>query len=342
MSYTVKDPPEGIVAVTYRCNARCYMCNIWKHPSDPKDEIKADDLVSLPGDKKKMRSLNITGGEPFIRTDLGDIISVLRPKTKRLVISTNGYFTDRIVKIAEEFPDIGIRVSLEGLPAVSDKLRGLLNGFDHGLRTLLKLHEMGFKDIGFGITVSDLNHKDMLELYTLAAATGWEFATAVLHNSFYFHKFDNKIEYQNEVAKSFEILINKLLKTHRVKNWYRAFFNYGIINRIYGNPRLLPCGAGTDLFYVDPYGNVRPCNAMDFVIGNIKEETFDKIWRSEKAKEMRERVRSCTMNCWMIGSASPAIRKDLWRVTKWVVKAKFNSLLGKEIKYEDMEKWWKK
>ena len=338
----LKDPPEGIIAVTYRCNARCYMCNIWKNPSTPKDEIKAEDLKSLPGDKKKMRFLNITGGEPFLRTDLGDIINVILPKTKRLVISTNGYFTDRIIKIAEEFPNIGIRVSIEGLPAANDKLRGIPNGFDHGLRTLLKLHEMGFKDIGFGITVSDLNYKDMLELYTLADTTGWEFATAVVHNTFYFHKFDNKIEQPSGVKESFEILVNRLLRTGRVKNWYRAFFNYGLINRAYGKPRLLPCTAGTDLFYIDPYGYVRPCNGMDFPIGNIKEEPFDKIWRSEKAEEMRERVKNCTMNCWMIGSAAPAMKNNLFKVTLWVAHAKFAAMIGKHITYEDMEKWWKK
>ncbi len=339
---TVEDPKEGIVGITYRCNARCYMCNIWKHPTNPQEEIKATDLESLPGDRKKLRSINITGGEPFLRTDIGDIISVLINKTKRLVVSTNGYFTERIVKVAEEFPNIGIRVSIEGLPAANDKLRGIPNGFDHGLRTLLKLHEMGFKDIGFGITVSDLNYKDMLELYTLADSTGWEFATAVVHNTFYFRKYDNKIDYRDEVKNSFETLINKLLKTKRAKNWYRAFFNYGLINRVYGNPRLLPCKAGTDFFYIDPLGNVRPCNGMDFIIGNIKEEPFPKIWRNEKAKEMRERVAKCNMNCWMIGSVSPAIRRDLWKVSKWVFKAKLASSLGREVKYEDMEKWWKK
>ncbi len=342
MSSEVKDPPEGIVAVTYRCNARCYMCNIWKFPTKPQDEIKAEDLLSLPGDKKKMRSINVTGGEPFLRNDLGDIINVLLGKTKRLVISTNGYYTDKIIKIAEEFPTIGIRVSLEGLPTANDKLRGIPNGFDHGLRTLLKLHEMGFKDIGFATTVSDLNYKDMLELYTLAEATGWEFATAVVHNTFYFRKSDNKIDYRKEVQKSFETLINRLLKTSRPKNWYRAFFNYGLINRVYGNPRLLPCKAGTDFFYIDPLGYVRPCNGMNFVIGNIKEEPFSKIWRSERAKEMRERVAKCDMRCWMIGSASPAIRRDVMKVTKWVIRAKASSLLGNQITYEDMEKWWKK
>ena len=58
---------------------------------------------------------NITGGEPFIRTDLKDIVRELYKKSDRIVISTNGFFTDRIVDLCKEFPQIGIRISIEGL-----------------------------------------------------------------------------------------------------------------------------------------------------------------------------------------------------------------------------------
>ena len=63
---------------------------------------------------------------------------------------------------------------------------------------------MGIRDIGFGITVSDRNARDMIELYRLAAAMKIEFATAVIHNSFYFHKDDNSFTDQGMVAGEFE------------------------------------------------------------------------------------------------------------------------------------------
>jgi len=76
------------------------------------------------------------------------------PKTKRLVISTNGYFTDKIIKAAAKFGNrIGFRISIEGLSAANDQLRGIKNGFDHGIRTLTTLQSMGMTDIGFGMTV---------------------------------------------------------------------------------------------------------------------------------------------------------------------------------------------
>ena len=123
--------------------------------------------------------------------------------TDRIVISTSGWFEDRVVALAKKFPNIGIRISIEGLSGKNDELRGHAGGFDKGLRTLLTLKEMGLKDIGFGCTVSNNNSKDMLSLYQLSKSLGMEFATATFHNSYYFHKEDNVITNKNEVCGDF-------------------------------------------------------------------------------------------------------------------------------------------
>lgn len=310
---------EGIIGVTYRCNAHCAMCHIWKHPTEPEDEIRIEHLEKLP----EMAFANITGGEPFLRKDIEEIVEVIGKKSKRVVISTNGYFTERIVDLARRHRDIGIRISIEGLPKANDELRGIADGFDRGLRTLLALRHIGLRDIGFGITVSDRNVKDLTELYELAEAMRVEFATAVVHNSYYFHKMDNVIEDKEAMSEEFGKLVRRLLKSNRVKNWYRAYFNHGVRNYIAGGRRFLPCGAGTDLFYVDPVGEVRPCNAMEVTMGNIKEKSFEEIWTGEEAKKIREMVSKCDRNCWMIGSVAPAIKKSLWKTTMWVLKYKF-------------------
>ena len=180
---------NGTVIVTYRCNARCSMCNRYKAPSKPDEEISIETIKKLP----KMYFTNITGGEPFIRTDLKDIVRELYKKSDRIVISTNGFFTDRIVDLAKEFPQIGIRISIEGLEKTNNEIRGLENGFQRGYGTLRKLREMGMKDVGFGMTVQDKNAPDLVPLYELSNEMGMEFATASLHNSFYFVEAKNII-----------------------------------------------------------------------------------------------------------------------------------------------------
>lgn len=312
---------NGTVIVTYRCNARCNMCNRYKKPSQPEEEISLDTIRRLP----PMYFTNITGGEPFIREDLPDIVRELSKKSDRIVISTNGFFTDRIVALCEEFPNIGIRISIEGLEETNNKIRGLEDGFNRGYSTLQKLVAMGMKDVGFGMTVQDANAKDLVALYDLSNQMNMEFATASLHNSFYFVEAKNIIHDRPMVAKEFENLINELLKSKSPKKWFRAYFNHGLINYIYGQKRLLPCDMAFDTFFIDPYGDVMPCNGTKDkeVMGNLNDcETFEELWQSAQADAVRRKVRCCDRDCWMIGSVSPAMHKYIWVPAFWVLRHK--------------------
>lgn len=319
---------NGTVIVTYRCNARCTMCNRYKAPSKPDEELTIETIKKLP----QMYFTNITGGEPFIRTDLKDIVRELNKKSDRIVISTNGFFTDRIIDLCKEFPNVGIRISIEGLEKTNNEIRGLEDGFNKGYSTLKKLREMGLKDVGFGMTVQDRNAPDLVSLYDMSNDLNMEFATASLHNSFYFVEAKNCIQDREMVAKNFENLINKLLDSNSPKKWFRAYFNHGLINYIYGQKRLLPCDMSFDTFFIDPYGDVMPCNGTKDkeVMGNLNHQTWDELWGSEQAKEVRSKVRCCDRQCWMIGSVSPAMHKYIWKPGLWVIKHKFLNFYKKK------------
>jgi len=300
------------------------MCYRWKQPSVPSEEIGLEVYEKLPF----MDTVNVTGGEPFLRKDLPEIIEILRSKTNRLVISSNGYFTERIVSLFKSRQDIGLRVSLEGLPHANDELRGLKDGFDHGLRTILTLARLGVKDIGFGITMSDRNARDMIELYQLAKMTGLEFATAAVHNAFYFNKLDNKFEEPDVAVAELKTLIGELLQSRRIKDWFRAYFNYGLANYIQGKPRLLPCEMGQDSFFLDPFGVMLPCNVLNEPMGNLREQSFDEIWEGSQATGVRKLAANCGKDCWMMGSVSQQMKKNIMVPAKWILQHKF---MGKEL-----------
>ncbi len=333
-----KMPTDVSVITTYRCQMRCKMCNIWKNPTRREEEISARDLEILP----RLKFANITGGEPFLRDDLEEIVDVLFTKSPRIVISTSGWHTSKILRLADRFPNIGIRVSIEGLSQKNDDLRGRKGGFDRGLKTLLGLRERGVKDIGFGITVSNRNSGDMLWLYRMAKSMGMEFATAAFHNSFYFHKEDNIIHNKEEVIGNFQQLIEMLLRERSPKSWFRAFFNLGLINYIRGGRRMLPCEAGSTNFFIEPNGDVFPCNGLEERywkerMGNIYQvQSFEELWFSPQAEMVRDKVRSCPKNCWMVGTAAPVIKKYVRHPAKWVAQNKIRSLLGKPVSIDDI------
>ena len=324
---------DASIIVTYRCPMRCKMCNIWDNPTKVSEEFKPELLEKLP----KVDTVNITGGEPFVREDIEDIVKILFTKTKRIVFSTSGYYSDRIIQLARKYPQLGFRISIEGLSCKNDELRGRPGGFDKGLKTLLELRRMGVKDIGFGITVSNNNSSDMLQLYELNRNLKMEFATASFHNSFYFHKYDNKVTNIDEVCGNFDELIQRLMNEKHPKSWFRAFFNLGLINYVKGGRRMLPCEAGTENFFIDPYGNVLPCNGMVEscwfdTMGNLHDvEDFMTLWTGAKAKAVRDKVANCPKSCWMIGSASPVMKKYITKVAPWVLKNKLKVMRGGRV-----------
>lgn len=310
---------DGIIAVTYRCNSRCCMCYTWKYPSDKEQEIRPSDLSTLP----RMVRLNVTGGEPFLKEDLSDILHVVKKKAKRVVISTNGFLTKKTLMVMRQHQDVGIRISVDGLEGTHESVRGVKGCYSKAIETLRGLRDLGVKDLGIAVTVSDQNAQDLVALYRFAKENHVELATAILHNAYYFHKEDNVIDDKVRVEIGLKDLIREFLKSRHPKDWFRAYFTQGIIDHMHGKQREMKCTMATDSFYVDPYGNVRPCNVMDLPFGNLKERTFQEIWNSPEAQNARKEVDECTRNCWMIGSVGHLMRYRFWLPLFWIIRNKW-------------------
>jgi len=313
---------DGIVAVTYRCNSRCIMCNTWQFPSDKSREIRPEDLKTLP----PLNRVNVTGGEPFLRDDLGEILDVIRKKAKRVVISTNGFATKKILEIIKDRRDVGIRISFDGIGDTHDRIRGVAKAHRRALDSLKGLKKLGINDLGIAVTISDRNAHDLVPLYRLACEHDVELATAVLHNAYYFHKENNVINDKARVKEEIRNLMREYLQSFHPKDWFRAYFTKGIVEHMYGGRRELKCTMASDSFFIDPYGEIRPCNVMNYPFGNLKEKPFAEIWNSPEAEEARRRVGRCDQNCWMIGSVGHLIRRKIWVPLFWIARNKWNRM----------------
>ena len=293
----------------------------------PAEEVGVEVYEKLP----QMDALNLTGGEAFLRSDLDEIVTLLKTKARRIVISSNGWFVDRTLRLFMKHGNsIGLRISIEGLSHANDSIRGMQKGFDNAIRILTSLHSMGIEDIGFGLTIQDANANDVKGLFQLAKMMKVEFATAALHNSFYFHKQDNRIDSVQDTILALKEVAEDLLKSPRPKDWFRAYFNYGLMNYVQGRERLLPCRMAHDAFFLEPNGDVLPCNGMDspMPFGNLREQTWDEIWYSQAAEDARNAVRNCPKQCWMMGSVGQEIKKHPVGPMRWILEHKW---LGRPI-----------
>lgn len=335
----MKNIIQASLITTYRCNAKCNMCNIWKFPSNRADELEPRYYEKLPSGLR----INITGGEPTLRDDLEEIFSILYPKAYLLELSTNGYYTDRIINIANKFPNILIRVSIEGLPALNDSKRGTKDGFDHALRTMLELKKTKCKNIGFSVIISPDNYKDLVSLYELSSYLNVELGNSVVHNSWYFHKDDNLTTSNEALAAHEQFLVAMLTSRRRglknkFKDYGRAYFNKSIHQRLRGDPPGYrpPCGALDDFFFIDPFGNISPCNgsAEEWIIGNIKDNSFEEIMNSDNAKKIRQKVLTCDRNCAFIVTERHDMLRRPWIPVSWVLLNKMRIAAGKSIKID--------
>ena len=326
------------IILTYRCNSHCSMCNIWQHPTLPAEEVAPATLAKLPSG---FDYLNLTGGEPTLRADLEEIVDLLHPKTRQLEISTNGLQGDKLERIVRKHPDVKIRISLEGIGDKNNAIRGEKDGFERKMATMKRLVAAGGCDLGFATTFQDDNCDQLLDLYQLCCSFGGEMATSALHNGFQFHKIDNEPYNRVRIARAVQPLIVEMLKSRRPKNWFRAYLNLGLMKKILGQPRLIPCTAGRDFMFVDPWGRVYACNVRpDLEVGDLAAQTWDEIYHGPRAAAARTLVARCAHNCWMVGSAKTAIRnkrfaklprfKPLW----WVLVNKLRVAFGRPIDFD--------
>jgi hypothetical protein len=69
---------------------------------------------------------------------------------------------------------------------------------------------------------------------------------------------------------------------------------------------------------------VLPCNGTVCKVnmGSLKNQTWKELWNSKQCKDARKQIAKCQHNCWMIGSASPAMHKNILVPTLWILKHK--------------------
>jgi|GEM_PF-198997 len=319
-------PTDCVLGITYACNSKCVMCDIWQIANPP--QIDPNEYRKLP---PTLRDINISGGEPFLHPEIVKIVKVLTetcPKA-RLVISTNGFASALIEQKMKEIlrikPDIGIAISIDGIGKMHEQVRGVLNAYEKAINTLECLQKLGMKNLRFAFTVLPQNVEHFSLVYNEARERGVQFTHALAQSSEHYFggKQINTNPDQNKLKQEYEYVIKQELKSWKPKNWARAYFTYGLFQFAVKKEQLLANDAGSQFFYLDPSGIVFPSVVHNYPMGDIKEiVNWSDLWFSKQADEVREKVRKENRPVWMICTARTAIRRHPFRVGWWVLKNK--------------------
>ncbi|MFH1582815.1 MAG: glycosyltransferase [Candidatus Falkowbacteria bacterium] len=319
-------PIDATVAVTYKCNSRCKMCNIWQ-TENPTD-LPINYFYNL---SKSLKYINISGGEAFLRPDLPEIIKIIKHSSPRaqIIISSNGLASELIVKSVKQIltidKGIGIRISLDGIGRTHDEIRGVNGAYQNVLKTVVALKDIGVKNLGFSFTIMDDNAGELKAVYDLAKSLGLELALALVQNSeIYFNKDNNKLKLVKAVEENLKYIIRHELKSWNLKRWLRAYYDYGLLYFVKYKERLLPSGAGKDSLFIDPEGCIYPSNLINLKIGKLSEESLDKTWNSRPTQLIRHKIKEENISeSWIICTIRGEMKRNLHKIVYWIIKNKF-------------------
>ncbi|MGD9124242.1 MAG: radical SAM protein [Desulfarculaceae bacterium] len=305
-------------AVTWRCNARCIMCDTWKTKGTEDQELTPKDwdaILTRDADfLRAMKKIGLTGGEPFLRSDLVELLEVLHRRLPwvRISLVSNGLMPERTLKALErikEFcPELVFSVSLDGLGEVHDQVRGIPGAFDKALATLKGALALGFT-VTSGMTLSQVNFDQIGPVSSLLSEMGVDFSCNLQERGQNFHNQDKADELQPQqeaqIARDLEAFGH-----HYYMDQVRGY--------LMGLPRTLPCYSGYTSYFLHPNGDLAYCNLIGEPLGNLAKQPFLEIADSAKAWEMREQLKDCTClsQCEVKNSAAVAP----WHVLKWLAK----------------------
>jgi radical SAM protein with 4Fe4S-binding SPASM domain len=297
------------LAVTNQCNSRCLICNVWANPS--RNELSVDDYTLLFENLgSKLRWLHLTGGEPFLRSDLGEIIARAQeacPNLSVLDVSTNGFLPNKIRQIMEkavnEYPEIlfEVGVSMDGRRNIHERIRNVDGCWEKTQATWNNLKSLSLKYRNFRVhanfTINPWNIGELPQFCKEFPQIS-PISISIYHVG---HSFKNTLgsrpdaEFYEKVKEDISWFLRHGKTTNLTKNLFlRLALKY------LGDPStpILPCAACDASCFIDPEGNVYPCTLLEHRLGNIREDRQLSFLSGDSTKELEEKIRNGLCNCW--------------------------------------------
>ncbi|MDO4590636.1 MAG: PqqD family peptide modification chaperone [Slackia sp.] len=161
------------IGVTHQCQMRCRHCynDSGEIGGDELSSLEIADLVDEFADVG-VTSFFLTGGEPFMKKDVGLVIERLARRRMATTIATNGLFVpDEILEKLIDHESVSLQVSIDGLSATHDFIRGIKGAYEATKSNIERLVSAGIK-VTIAYTLNDLNIGDLEQTVVEFADSG--------------------------------------------------------------------------------------------------------------------------------------------------------------------------
>lgn len=294
--------------LTERCNLRCTHCYQTGARTDEMSLSEIKDAAAETAEMLKVwsdlhgidfsPSFNITGGEPFLRLDLFEIIEEIRSRGFDIYLLSNGTLVDQEkAEILARLGVKGVQVSIEGPREIHEGIRGQ-GSFAASLRGVRLLLEAGLT-VTLNVTLSELNAAYFADLVSLSSSLGVQ-----------------RLGFSRLVPSGRGAgLVDKMINKQKIKEIYEGIFSLdtGGLKIVTGDPvaaqlssdededcgpvATAGCAAGLSGLTILPDGTLTPCRRLFVPLGNVRTDGLREIWSTSKVLGLLRDRRSYKGKC---------------------------------------------
>jgi MoaA/NifB/PqqE/SkfB family radical SAM enzyme len=315
-------PFSLVISLSFRCNSRCQTCGVWRKESDE---------LSLEEWGKVFRNighgplyLTFTGGEPFLRKDMPEIVLAAYEHCRPAIITipTNGILSRQVVEgtaaICRGAPraKVGLNLSLDELGAEHDRLRQVPGNWQRALETWAALKELqgkyGNLVLSIHTVISRFNLARFFEIYAGLQELG--------PDSYITEVAEERVELDTsgweitpsaaQYAPVADFLSRQAQQNAghgpaRLTQAFRARY-YQLAKRIlFERRQVIPCYAGWASMHIAPDGDIWSCCIRAEPVGNLRQHGYDlrPIWLGPEMARLRDSIRAGECACPMANAS---------------------------------------
>jgi MoaA/NifB/PqqE/SkfB family radical SAM enzyme len=309
--------PQALsLEITHECIARCIMCNIWKIPREVPN-LPADQWIKLLSSDLfgDLRELDITGGEPFIKKDLPDLLAGIceLKKTgltalKSIAVTTNGLLTEQVLTVTEKILpklqnknlELVMVCAMDAIGNIHDKIRNFKNAWTKVDRTIKGLVRLREKHpnliIGLKTTILPINIPELERIAQYATSKGLFtiFSPCIITEGRYLNP-----DRAEDLTFSRED-IEKMIQFYSVDQFKWSYHADVLVQYLKTGITKKPCSCGFNYFFVRSNGEMLLCPLIKESVGNITTTNVSDLFFSDPADEIRKKIgelpqcRECT------------------------------------------------
>jgi MoaA/NifB/PqqE/SkfB family radical SAM enzyme len=318
--------------LTYQCNQKCVMCNIWNryqlNPSLKNEELTFDEIKRFVENSeylKKIKLVILSGGEPFLRDDIVDLCGYFSKRYPNLSLGilSNLFHTRLTLEKLQEIndlyhpSDLWIGSSLDGLNEKHDEIRGVNGAFNALTKTIQVMRsKLPNVRISLNFTLTPRNYRELLPAFRFAKDWGMDFSAQFAVPWENAETYSWNLEILEEIEEKLDIILQEIIEDYRARGILQEMtesIDIGLLSKIYywkgltlyqKNPQRFfkRCVAGAKFAIFSPNGDLYFCPILkDRIVGNIRDYNyyFDTLWISNAGNRIREFINRGNCHCWL-------------------------------------------